>query len=83
VCVFIIDIQRSCPGSIVYSCVLKTPHLSTGENILEEKKLDIHLNAVARHLLFMAFKGLHGTLTLMLRQFVQAISSQDAINTCR
>jgi hypothetical protein len=29
----------------------------------------------------MAFKGLHGTLTLMLRQFVQAISSQDAINT--
>ena len=22
-CVFIIDIQRSCPGSIVYSCVLE------------------------------------------------------------
>lgn len=64
--VLIIDIQSSGSCGIVYGRILKAFHFSSGKNILKVKELHIHLDAVARNLLLIAFKRFHRALVLML-----------------
>jgi hypothetical protein len=79
--VSIVDIQRSCSISIVYSCVLKTPHLTAGKNIFEIKELYVHLDAMARHLFFIALKRQLVAFTLVLGQLIQPVSLPYTVNT--
>lgn len=79
----VVNVQYSCSRSVIDGSVLKPSYFLFGEDIGKVQELYIHLNPVARYLLFIPFKRLQGTLSLIFQQAVQAIPFQYAIHSFR